>query len=207
MRALPLPLLLWALSACAGTELEAFHDAEGAPGLEVPVSEAHVRRIAGDYTSWGALDQPLRVAPTLCRAPSTAAGPTARLSEAPGGPHGKKLYRLYARDPAAYRGVESGAPQAHQVLVKEAFDAVPFVMPGPGTVPPGVVQTDDGLVRPGPAAGLFVMFRGAGEDEGEHLWSYASVDPLGEVTAIGRIEACIDCHRDAPHGGLFGLDR
>jgi hypothetical protein len=166
-----------------------------------------VRRIAGDYRSWGALDQTLRVAPPNCDLPPSATDSSARASEAMGGPHGKKLYRLHARDPVAYRGVESGAPQAHQVLVKEAFDAVPFVMPGPGSVPLDVVRTEDGLVRLGAAAGLFVMFRGAGDDEGEHLWSYATVDPSGEVTGVGRIESCIACHRDAPYGGLFGLDR
>ena len=90
--------------------------------------------------------------------------------------------------------------------MKEAFEAVPCEMPGPGSVPPGVVVTPEGLFRAGAPAGLFVMLRGAEPGEDERLWTYATVDPAGEVEAVGRLEGCIRCHTDAPYGGLFGLE-
>ena len=164
-----------------------------------------VVRIARDFATWGELDTALRVAPTDCRMPRIVSHGTLTISLAEGGPHGTKLYRLYARDPAAYRGVESGAPQEGQVLVKQAFAAEPFEMPGPGDAPRDTVGTPGGMFRAGAPAGLFVMRRGAGV--GESAWTYATVAPSGEVTALGRIDSCIRCHRDAPHDGLFGRDR
>jgi hypothetical protein len=166
-----------------------------------------VRRIARDYPTWGELDTTLRVAPTDCRMPRVASAGSYTISLAESGPHGTKLYRLYARDPAAYRGVESGAAQRDQVLVKQAFVAEPFTMPGPGEAPKDTVWTPQGGYRPGAAAGLFVMLRDASAGTDESAWTYATVAPSGEVTALGRIESCIRCHRDAPFGGLFGLER
>lgn len=183
------------------------------PGSTAPVdAEAQARRIAGDYRSWGRLDGPMKVAPALCSMPPGAIQPgvmpgTFEQSAADDGPHGKKLYRLYARDPAAYRGVESGAPQAHQVLVKEAFEATPYEMPGPGRAPADVIDTPDGPVRPGAYAGLFVMWHDASDDADEERWTYATLSATGEVTATGRIESCVACHAAAPHGGLFGLEK
>lgn len=208
-----LVVALVVLAACAahGPTSDAVRDGAAArvdpDALTRSALADQVARIAADYRTWGALDQPLRLAPTLCRRPPAGGDPTTRRSEAEDGAHGKKLYRLYARDPAAYRGVESGAPQAHQVLVKEAFEAVPFEMPGPGSVPPDVVITTDGLFRAGAPAGLFVMHRGPEPGEDERLWTYATVDPAGEVEAVGRLESCVRCHAEAPYGGLFGLDR
>lgn len=170
-------------------------------------SRAQVQRIARDFPTWGALDTALRVAPTDCRMPRVVNHGALTASLAESGPHSTKLYRLFARDPAAYRGVESGAAQRDQVLVKQAFVAEPIEMPGPGEVPRDSVGTPQGLFRAGAAAGLFVMQRDANAGGGESAWTYATVDPSGEVTALGRLEACIRCHRDAPYEGLFGLER
>jgi len=160
--------------------------------------------VATDYRSWGPVDGHIRRAPTDCRGPVSVG---ARLSAASGqDAHAEKLYRLYARDPAAYLGVESGVSQVGQVLVKEAFELVPYEMPGPGRVPEGVVQLADGsLARLGAPAGLFVMTH-VGNGEGEAAWTYGTVAPDGTWTADGRIARCIACHRAAPYDGLFGLD-
>lgn len=170
-------------------------------------SREQVQRIARDFPTWGELNTALRVAPTDCRMPRVVNHGSLTASLADSGPHATKLYRLYARDPAAYRGVESGASQAGQVLVKQAFVAEAFEMPGPGEVPRDTVSTPHGMFRAGAAAGLFVMQRDASAESGESAWTYATVAPSGEITALGRLETCIACHRDAPHGGLFGLER
>jgi hypothetical protein len=164
----------------------------------------HLAAIAADFVSWGPVDSHVRRAPTDCRAP-VAVG--ARLSAASGADgHCEKLYRLYARDPAAYLAVESGASQVGQVLVKQSFELVPFAMPGPGRVPDHVVQLPDGsLATLGAPTGLFVMEHD-GTDCGEASWTFATLAPDGTVTGEGRIASCISCHRAAPHGGLFGLD-
>ncbi|MEZ6016104.1 MAG: hypothetical protein R3F49_13375 [Planctomycetota bacterium] len=178
---------------------------------------ATVAAVAADYGRWGRLEAVLHVAPTDCRAPLSpgraasttramwSAGPEAATEDGAPSGHGKKLYSLYARDPAAYRGVASGAPQRDQVIVKATMRAVPYVMPGPGSLPSHVVQTEEGLFVPGEASGLFMMIRATGPEEGEAAWRYATVSPEGEITAAGRIASCVRCHAEAPHGGLFGL--
>lgn len=181
-----------------------------APAPSAPSTEllrAQVQSIARDFETWGALDTTLRVAPTDCRMPRIQSSGPLTISLADTGAHATKLYLLYARDPAAYRGVESGAPQAHQVLVKESFAAEPFEMPGPGKVPDSVVRTPQGMFQAGAPTGLFVMLRDASPEASESAWTYATVDPSGAISALGRLESCIRCHRDAPHGGLFGLER
>ncbi|MCY3002607.1 MAG: hypothetical protein NTV21_12465 [Planctomycetota bacterium] len=182
-----------------------------APQVEPPPDERamreQVQRIARDFPTWGELNTALRVAPTDCRMPRVVNHGSLTASFAESGPHSTKLYRLYARDPAAYRGVESGASQEGQVLVKQAFVAEPFEMSGPGDLPPDTVWTPHGTFRAGEAAGLFVMQRGTGGVSGESAWTYATVASTGEITALGRLETCIRCHRDAPYDGLFGLER
>jgi len=166
-----------------------------------------VKRIERDYPTWGALDTSLRVAPTDCRMPRVVGNGELTASVAETGAHAQKLYKLYARDPAAYRGVESGASQRGQVVVKEAFAAEPCAPAPAGEAAADSVTTAAGRFRAGKPAGLFMMLRGADDEVGEGAWQYATVDPAGVITALGRIDACIRCHRDAPHGGLFGLER
>jgi len=159
--------------------------------------------IAAAYRSWGRVDaaMPLGPAPSP---PGSVHLPRPSLSRAVEG-HGGKLYHLFARDPAAYRGVESGAPQAAQVLVMAAHEPSEYRPSGPGRPPGDVVRDGERLVRPGASAGLFVMLN-TGPGGGEPAWRYANLDPAGEVTAAGRLESCIRCHEQAPFGGLFGLD-
>jgi hypothetical protein len=69
------------------------------------------------------------------------------------------------------------------------------------------VLTPEGMYCAGAPAGLFVMQRDASAGSNERAWTYATVAPSGEITALGRIDSCIRCHVDAPYGGLFGLER
>ncbi len=58
---------------------------------------------------------------------------------------------------------------------------------------------------------LFLMLRAdeANSYEMDHSvngWVFATTTPDGEeITALGKIESCVNCHQDAPHNGLFGL--
>jgi len=194
-----------ALAGCHAQEQSPSHTVSVVARAEAtgvdPTLEELALAIASDFPSWGPIDGMVRVAPALCRVPPSVY----QASAAERGPHARKLYRLHARDPHAYLGVESGAPQTGQVIVKQAFTPVSYEMPGPGKLPSDIVKIGSDLVRPGSVAGLFIMMR-TDEGVGEEAWRYATVDTAGIVTAAGRIASCIGCHTDAPYAGLFGLE-
>ncbi|MEZ4390592.1 MAG: cytochrome P460 family protein [Polyangiales bacterium] len=199
---------LWGQSGSGCAELD---DAAGA-GLQdasVALSDGPARdrapRVAERYLRWGRVDDLQRWAPFLCRLPP-GSHPRADL-DLSAAPHGRKLYYLYARDREAYlthRDVEG------QVVVKEAWipreiraaDAVEA-----GGEPQSARGADGRVYEPGEFAGLYVMMRGAPREESDEGWTYATVNPRGEVTAAGRVASCMGCHREAPHGRLFGLAR
>lgn len=166
-----------------------------------------VQRSAREYPTWGALDTALRVAPMDCRMPHVWSQGNLTASLAESGPHALKLYKLYARDPSAYRGVENGAAQGAQVLVKEAFVAEPYERVDGVPVPEDVVWTPNGMFRAGKADGLFLMLREANAAPTEAAWTYATINAEGELTGLGRLDACIRCHERAPFDGLYGLSR
>lgn len=145
-----------------------------------------------------------------------------------GTPHGRKLYALWAKDVAAYAALTGlplresdpaavartpGVDGCSQVLVKEAFEPVEL---SPDEALPAAdgrfrlrpAERDGKRFRPGDRKGLFVLFRvdpaTPGTDDG---WVYGTVAPGGEVTGVGRLAECVGCHKDAPHGRLFGLPR
>ncbi len=176
-----------------------------------------LRAVAGVYESWGRVDDEFRWAPGLCRMPTPA---QARLSEAEeDSPHGRKLYTLYAKDPAAY-GAPAGliavkpAPaldDCEQVVVKEAWRPQLIEASGQGA-PFGAHQLrparrGDKLYGPGDRAGLYVMFKLPDETPGtDRGWVYGTIAADREtVTAAGRVESCMGCHEAAPRGRLFGL--
>lgn len=178
-----------------------------APSAADSSPQEQALRIAREYSRWGALDTGLRMAPTDCRMPPVIGSGSMTISFADSGPHARKLYRLYARDVAAYKNLSSGAAPQAQVLVKEAFAAEPFEHPADGTLPPDSVWTAEGSFKAGAPAGLFLMWRTAGAAADESAWTYATVAAQGEITALGRIASCIGCHEAAPYAGLFGLER
>ena len=70
-------------------------------------------------------------------------------------------------------------------------------------------KKDGKLFKADRLAGLFIMFKtdaeAASTDNG---WVYGTVTADGrQVTAAGRIQSCMNCHQEAPHGRLFGLNR
>ena len=84
----------------------------------------------------------------------------------------------------------------------------------------GPVTTDGKTFYPCEQAGLFVMYKPKsntpGTDDG---WVYGSIvyekvtstqnpgaiESQTKVTSSGRVETCMGCHEQAPHGRLFGL--
>lgn len=204
---LPLLVVLPALLACHSNERGAPLAAAEQESAGESALREQVRRSAREYPAWGALDTALRVAPTDCRMPRIMSRGPLTISLAESGPHALKLYKLHARDPSAYRGVESGAAQRGQVIVKEAFAAEPFQHQAGVEPPKDVVWTPDGMQRAGSPAGLFMMLRDADAAPGEAAWTYATVDAAGTITGLGRLDSCIRCHERAPYDGLHGLSR
>jgi hypothetical protein len=117
-----------------------------------------------------------------------------------------------------------GAAGCSQVIVKEAFEPVEATPDdrGPARWKPADPGRADRPLEPlepvaldgkvwgaGRRLALFVMFRldpeTPGTDDG---WVYGTVSADGErVTSVGRVQACMACHENAPHGRLFGLPR
>ena len=216
LRFLPVGLVL--LAACGSPEVGLTHPEEPTP--DTSLSDADQQQLLGllkDYPkAFGCVDDELRWAPTLCRRPPNRA--KVRMSAAPGEKaHARKLYWLFAQDRVAYAGIKTKQDQpVGQVLVKQAWvpqeGAATDDTPGPyGTEADRSVvrsvEQDGAQWHVGAKHALFVMWkRGkdvAGTDEG---WTYATVTPDGSrVTASGRIQSCMQCHRDATHDRLFGL--
>ncbi len=209
-----------------GTVLDASVDSNGDSGVSLNSdssaasrpSPAQIERalaIAGEYKSYGRVDDELRWAPFLCRQPlpgiarqSMSNDPTT---------HGQKLYSVFVRDYAGYP--EPSNPG--QVVVKESFHADVVTDPDASFAPAASGAPTDGgdhfypfamsngkLYRAGLPAGLFIMYRDApGVPDTDDGWTYATVSPASEVTASGRIDSCIGCHLLAPHGRLFGVPK
>lgn len=195
--------------------------AEANPATERPPHDERfldpLREVIGVYSRWGRVDDEARWAPGLCRAPRR---PVARISDSDdAGTHGRKLYTVYALDPAAYGAPASdyGDPVARvaglrQVVVKEAFTPIGLDEARPTNAPPhdhGLLPAvrDGKRYVPGERQGLFVMMKTAGDPAGTDAgWIYATVEPdLTTVSAIGVIASCAGCHEQAGDGRLFGL--
>lgn len=87
---------------------------------------ALAREVGQEYRRWGRVDDEMRWAPTLCRMPMPSTG---RISDAASGPHGRKLYYVYAKDRASYLAAtdpekKDRSSPVGQVIVKEAYLAV-----------------------------------------------------------------------------------
>ncbi len=187
-----------------------------APEANDPRWHASLRAIAAGYTSWGRVDDQMRWAPTLCAMPQPA---RARIS-ASGDErtHGRKLYTLYAKDPAAYGAQKSfmpapevaGLADIKQVVVKEAFLPVETAKPdhsmglGRELMP---AEHQGKTYVPGDPLGIYVVFQpntaSADTDDG---WVYGTVAAdLKTVTSSGKVASCMGCHQKVPKGRLFGL--
>jgi hypothetical protein len=169
--------------------------------------------IAKGYTTWHRVgDQSPGWSPLACSMPKPGTG---RLSESGDvRTHGRKLYYLYAKDRVAYRDGTDAIDAPGQVVVKEAWKPVQVgadERPNAYTLDAKTgrpyARDGDDWFKPGPKAGLFVMFRLDPKTEGtDDGWVYATVAPDGKrVTAAGRIGSCMSCHRVPGQGRLFGL--
>jgi len=181
-----------------------------------PRWHASLRAIAAGYPSWGRVDDQMRWAPTLCAMPQPA---RARISaSADDSTHGRKLYTLYAKDPAAYGAQKSfmpapevaGLADIKQVVVKESFVPIETARPdrsmglGGGLMP---AEHKGKTYVPGDALGIYVVFQpnkpSADTDDG---WVYGTVSAdLKTVTSSGKVASCMGCHQKVPKGRLFGL--
>lgn len=154
---------------------------------------AVVLSAADEYRTYPRVSNVANWAPELC----IAVGTDPRMSDAaPGSPHGRKLYHLYAKQAEDY--LRTPSPSARptsrigQVLVKEAFTP----------------ETDaHGRHVLGAPAGLFVMAlldpATPGTDQG---WVYGVTTPdHAAVIEAGAIGSCMACHTETGPGRLFGL--
>jgi hypothetical protein len=190
--------------------------------------ENRLLEVAGSYESYGRLDTAARWAPFDCRAPLPATPIVSFSRSTDAGTHGQKLYSLFAKEHGPSGSyVSNGQPSpVGQVVVKESWVPEEVKDEGKPLEPvsrkvkarrgDAVVEVDDSFVpyarkdgrlyhakEKGP---LFVMFKldpqTPGTDEG---WVYGTVTPDGKrVTSVGRVESCMQCHKDAPHDRLFG---
>ena len=189
---------------------------DAGPDTAPTAFDQQVLDIAAEYTAWGRVDDELRWAPFLCRAPSPGiARPSQSDDEST---HGRKVYSVFAKNHAAY----PDGPQDGQAVVKQSW--IPeLVADADAAVPPNRYVTDagteadhfypyakgadGGIYQATRPAGLFIMFKvdpaTPDTDEG---WVYATVSPAGDVTAAGRVASCMGCHEtSATHERLFGV--
>jgi len=176
--------------------------------------------IAAEYKHYSRVDQTMRWSPTLCEAPPKLPEKLGALSASDSKEtHGRKLYFLYARKPWNYRAdisdrlrknkeSEVRAPLG-QVLVKEAWNPVK-VDPTKGSKldkTRAYATQGKNTYYAGDKKGLFVMFKTKpgtpGTDQG---WVYGTVSADGkQVTSVGLVKNCMQCHQDAPYDRQIGL--
>jgi hypothetical protein len=192
-----------------------------------------MRRAAAEYREWGRVDERPNLAPMLCRAPEGIdyGFPShARRSTVDEGPHGQKLYYLFAgfsRYTARELYGSLGTPQAQEIpigftIVKQSWKAVASERPiANEPVPVGEtylttdapapitwVEHDGQRLEIGEQAELFVMAKvGAPDMPGTDAgWVYGTLDASGQtVTSAGLVSRCMECHESASHERLFGL--
>ncbi|HTU92590.1 MAG TPA: hypothetical protein VMF69_21090 [Gemmataceae bacterium] len=227
------PLLLGCccvfLSGCWDNDKTSAPTAANASVVTLPF-HARLLDIAATYPEFGRVDAPMRLAPGLCEAASTAPPAAVRASASKDKQtHGRKLYSIFAKIHAngLYGGEvgqivvkESWLPEeiadngqflqavSHKVKVpaKEAKDSTKTVEIDDYYVP--YVRKDGHLYHAAKRGPLFIMFKmdpkTPNTDEG---WVYGTVTADGkEVTSAGRVESCMSCHRKAPQR-LFGLPK
>jgi hypothetical protein len=195
-----------------------------------------LKKAAGEYLSYGRVDDEMRWAPWLCRAPlpGTAHVSASKDSDT----HGRKLYSLFAKDHGAYVGLAGlKTVPAGQVLVKQSWvpEEAKGVRPGgprfgdkdviitpPFGVPgdrkpyhqrdrfyPYATDKQGKVFKAARQADLFIMLKLAPDTRGtDQGWVYGTVTPDGKtVTSAGRVESCMKCHQQAKHDRLFGLSK
>lgn len=175
---------------------------------------------ARSHEAFGRVDDLLRFAPALCKAPPPL--PVRWSFSKDESTHGQKLYFLYAWDAAAYlkdkrpdhRKKESLAPvyekkPAEQALIKQSWTAVECKPPAAGEDKSRFITKDGKGFKAGEQKDLFVMVKLDAQTEGtDRGWVYGTVTPdFKTVTSSGRVRSCMACHEKAGDGRLFGFNR
>jgi hypothetical protein len=178
--------------------------------------------VAKKYEQFGRVDDEFRWAPWLCRSPNP--GSVAFSASKDQESHGRKLYSLFASDREAYvqLGAKKMAPVG-QIIVKESWTPKESEAPSAKEVEfrkldakdrhgedlvdhfSPYVRKDGKWFKASKKAGLFVMMKydpkTAGTDEG---WVYGTVDAdLKQVTSIGKVASCMECHVKAKFDRQF----
>lgn len=212
--------------ACTGAERQAAApQAAGAMEAALPLEfEREMLAVAAAYKSWPRVSDQANFAPTDCMAPRSAGVQRSDSDDA--GTHGRKLYYLFAKDPATYTEASWCLPDEEfdpadlsrrligQALVKQSWTAVEGAARRDGDQQSYFVDGDQAFhtgeqFHIGEARDLFVMLKldptTPATDAG---WVYGTLTPDGQrVTASGRIASCMGCHVDAGFDRLFGLPR
>jgi hypothetical protein len=183
--------------------------------------------VAKTYPNYGRVDDEFRWAPWLCRMPNPGqARFTASKDEDTHG--GRKLYSVFAKDREAYHLLSfSQKPLAEvasgQIVVKESWlpeevtgSEIPAPVQQKRKLANGLevfesfqpfVKRDGKVYKASKIAGLFIMMKTNPKNpDTDKGWVYGTVSAdLKQVTGIGKIESCMECHVKAPHDRLFGL--
>lgn len=118
-----------------------------------------------------------------------------------------------------------------QVIVKQSFQAIPATKAQADAAltdedrakhydvaPSFAVKYDDNntpqFAKIGDPTGLFVMLKVGGPTNAsptaaapadtDQGWVYATISPAGDITAVGRVASCMECHKSASYDRLFG---
>jgi hypothetical protein len=188
--------------------------ADTAPAVD-PALAAQARAIAGEYQSWGRIDDELRWAPWLCRIPLPGLARMSTSSDS--ATHGQKLYSVFVKKRDAY----PMGPHTDQVVVKESWTSErvtdPSVMydpersrysPDAGDHFYPYAMKDGMIYRAAARAGLYIMFKLDGATpNSDGGWVYATITADGQLTAAGKIQSCVACHQEAEHDRLFGVPK
>ncbi len=178
--------------------------------------------VAKKYEQFGRVDDEFRWAPYLCRMPNP--GKVAFSGSSDKDTHGRKLYSLFASERNAYflLGTKKVAPVG-QVIVKESW--IPEESSGPPSKEFEIrdlkakdklgeslrdhfspyVQKDGKWYKASKKAGLFVMMKYDPKTEGtDEGWVYGTVGAdLKQVTSIGKVASCMECHVKAKYDRQF----
>jgi hypothetical protein len=181
------------------------------------------------YEQFGRVDDEARWAPYLCREPLPGRARFSASGDAD--THGRKLYSLFAKDRAAFviHNADAKPVAVGQIIVKESW--VPEEVKGAvkqetTSKPIRIKQEGDRLTyqnsdrfspyatkdgktfKATKKAGLFVMMKlDPKTPETDAGWVYGTIDAdVKNVTAIGKIASCMECHVKAKNDRLFGLN-
>lgn len=162
-----------------------------------PAFHKALLQAASEYKTYGQVDDNFQFAPALCAAPSMLPQKQPKISSSTdASTHGQKIYYLYAKNKLAYMRLRD--PNTPQTIVKESWTPKKTISSG------GVQQ-----LSPDQINALFIMVKLEGTPSGtDNGWVYGTVTADGHtVTSSGKVQSCMGCHQDAPHGRLFGIKK